>query len=190
MIANAKFLQLYSIFLHRQYQIATAKDTLNSYASLHHLWNTKNQNQPFHKTLDILSKLLIKKAGAATAVTASIAVAATAATATAAGTGRTIDTNIKNVPTTNGSIQTPPKIAQFNLRGSFQKVHNYTTTTGGIPGKGRSINPKNKTAAYKEDRQQLEDCQGLPFLPENEINALFVRPIHIMFVYYVRGGNA
>ena len=163
LIVNTKFLQLYLIFFHCQYQIATAKDDLNLYASPHHLRNTKNQNQPFHKTLDILLKLLIKKVDAAAVVAASTVAASTATAATtattttttaaaaaaaAAATGLAIDTNVKNDIPTN--IQSPPRVAQFNPRGSFQEVRNYTTITGGTPGKGRSITPKNKGAAYKE----------------------------------------
>ena len=51
-VACAKFLQLYSILLHREYQVATAKSNLNVYASLHHFRNTRNKNYPFHKTVD------------------------------------------------------------------------------------------------------------------------------------------
>jgi len=160
LFATAKFLQLYSIFFYRQHQIANTKDDLNFYASLHHLWNKKNCHQPYHKTLDTLSNLLIKKADNTAASTATAAAAA--ATAAAARAGLAIDTNIEEVPT-DGSIQSLPCSAQFNPRSLFLEVRNYATVTGGTPGKGRAVNPKNKGGPYKEDRQQLENCQGLPY---------------------------
>ena len=133
LIATTKFLQLYSIFLHRQHQIANTKDNLNFYASLHHLRNTKNRHQPYHKTLDTLSDLLIKKADNAAASTAAVAAAAEARA------GLTIDTNIEEVPT-DGSIQSPPRVARFNPRSSFGEIRNYTTIMGGTSGKGRAKN--------------------------------------------------
>ena len=44
---------------------------------------------------------------------------------------------------------------------------------GGTPKKGRSVNPKNKGGPYEEDRQRLENCQGLPFFTE-QIKACFI----------------
>jgi hypothetical protein len=55
LVASAKFFQLCSILLHREYKVATAKPNLNLYASLRHFRNTRNRNYPFHKTLDTLS---------------------------------------------------------------------------------------------------------------------------------------
>jgi hypothetical protein len=54
LVASAKIFQLYSILLHCEYQVATAKTNLNFYASLHHFRNTRNKKFPFHKTLDTL----------------------------------------------------------------------------------------------------------------------------------------
>ena len=142
MIANGKFLQLISIFLHRQHQIATAKDNINFYASLHHIRNTKNRGQPFHKTFNLLSRFLIKEAdnAALTTATDAASAAAVAAAGTGTRTGLAIDTTIDNVAT-DGSIQSASRVVRFNLRFSFQEVYNYATITSGTPGKGRAVNP-------------------------------------------------
>jgi hypothetical protein len=156
-IAAAKFFQLYSILLHREYQVATAKADLNFYASLHHFRNTKNRILPFHKTLDTLSVWLIKKADDAADV-AAVATAAAAMTTTATTTtALTIDIN-------NGPlVHTPPRVARSNPRSSFQEVRNYTTITGGTPCTGRARNPKNRTAEWEEDQDRLKKCNGILF---------------------------
>ncbi|OEU09246.1 hypothetical protein FRACYDRAFT_248581 [Fragilariopsis cylindrus CCMP1102] len=148
-VAFAKFLQLYSILLHREYQIATAKTDLNFYASLHHFRNTRNKNYPFHKTVDRISVWFIKNADDA------VAAAAAAVPPTPPTTALTVDTG-------GPLVRTPPRVQRFsNPRGSpFQEIRNYTTITGGTPGKGRSKNPTNKTAAYDEDHQRLNTCEG------------------------------
>jgi hypothetical protein len=60
-------------------------------------------------------------------------------------------------------LRTPPRVARSNPRSSFQEIRNYTTTTGGTPGKGRARDPTNKSAAYEEDQHRLQNCQGLLF---------------------------
>jgi hypothetical protein len=147
-VASAKFFQLYSILLHREHQVATAKPNLNFYASLHHFRNTRNKNYPFHKTLDTLSVWLIKNADDAVAVVV-------AATAPPPTTALAIDTD--------PLLRTPPRVARSNPRSSFQEIRNYTTMTGGTPGKGRARDPTNKSAAYEEDQHRLQNCQGLLF---------------------------
>jgi hypothetical protein len=155
LVASAKFFQLYSILLHREYQVATAKADLNFYASLHHFRNTKNRILPFHKTLDTLSIWLIKKADDAAAVAA----AAAAMTATTT-TELTIDTY-------NGPlVRTPPRVARSNPRSSFQEVRNYTTVTGGTPCTGRARNPKNKTTKWEDDQERLKHCNGILFFTQ------------------------
>jgi hypothetical protein len=146
LVASSKFFQLYSILLHREYQVATAKADLNFYASLHHFRNTKNRNHPFHKTVDSLSVWLIKQADAAVAELAAAAAASTITTLTI---------------NTNHLVHTPPRVARSNPRSSFQEVRNYTTITGGTPGKGRAKNPTNKTSAWEEDQHRLRNCKGV-----------------------------
>jgi hypothetical protein len=148
-VACAKFFQLYSILLHREHQVATSKTNLNSYASLHHFRNTRNKNYPFHKTLNTLSVWLIKQADDTVAAT-------TAPPPPTTTTALTVDTG-------GPLVRTPPRVQRFsNPRGSpFQEIRNYTTLTGGTPGKGRSKNPTNKTAAYDEDHQRLNTCEGM-----------------------------
>ena len=84
LVINGTFLQLFSIFLHQQFQTTTTKDNINFYASLYHFRNTENWGQPFHKTLNLLSKFLIKEADDAAAPTATATTATATATATAA----------------------------------------------------------------------------------------------------------
>jgi hypothetical protein len=161
-VATAKFFQLYSILLHREYQVATAKPNLNFYASLHHFRNTRNRNYPFHKTLDTLSVWFIKNADDAVAVVV-------AATAPPPTTTLVIDTTESSGPL----VQTPPRVARSNPRSSFQEIRNYTTMTGGTPGKGRAKDPTNKTAAYEEDLQRLHTCEGCLFYT-NQIRKCFI----------------
>ncbi|OEU17716.1 hypothetical protein FRACYDRAFT_238144 [Fragilariopsis cylindrus CCMP1102] len=149
-VAFAKFLQLYSILLHREYQIATAKPDLNFYASLHHFRNTRNKNYPFHKTVDRLSVWFIKNADDA------VAAAAAAVPPTPPTTALTIDTTGSNGPL----LQTPTQVQRRN-RSSFQEIRNYTTVTGGTPGKGRAKDPKNKTAEWEADQDRLKNCNGV-----------------------------
>ncbi|OEU14444.1 hypothetical protein FRACYDRAFT_240987 [Fragilariopsis cylindrus CCMP1102] len=151
-VAFAKFLQLYSILLHREYQIATAKTDLNVYASLHHFRNTRNKNYPFHKTVDRLSVWFIKNADDAVA-----AAAAAVPPTTPPTTALTIDTTGSNGPL----LQSPPPRVQRSNRSSFQAIRNYTTITGGTPGKGRAIDPKNKTAEWEADQDRLKNCNGV-----------------------------
>jgi hypothetical protein len=138
LVASAKFFQLYSILLHREYHVATSKPDLNFYASLHHFRNTKNRSIPFHKTLDTLSVWLIKNADDA------VAVAAAAAPPHPNTTILTINTG--------PLVHTPTRVARSNPQNSFQKIRNYTTITGGTPCTGRAKNPKNKTAEWEEDQ--------------------------------------
>jgi hypothetical protein len=149
LVASAKFFQLYSIILHREYQVATSKTDLNFYASLHHFRNTRNQNYPFHKTLDTLSVWFIKNADDA------VAVAAAAAAAPPPPPPPVLTIN------TGPLVCTPPRIARSNPRSSFQEIRNYTTITGGTPGKGRAKNPKNKTSEWEEDQNRLQNCNGI-----------------------------
>jgi hypothetical protein len=156
LVASAKFLQLYSILLHREYQVATAKTNLNFYASLHHFRNTRNQNYPFHKTVDTLSVWFIKQADDV------------AATAAAAAEPPTPPQTTALTINTSAPVRTPPRVERFsNPRGSpFKEIRNYSTITGGTPGKGRSKNPTNKTAAYDEDHQRLNTCEGSLYFTE------------------------
>jgi hypothetical protein len=150
-VATAKFFQLYSILLHREYQVATAKADLNLYASLHHFRNTRNKNYPFHKTLDTLSVWLIKNADDAVAVV----VAATSPPPPTT----TLTINTGDDPL----VRTPPRVARSNPRSSFQEIRNYTTITGGTPRKGRARDPTNKSAAYEEDQDRKQMCKGILF---------------------------
>jgi hypothetical protein len=151
-VATAKFLQLFSILFHREYQVATAKTDLNFYASLHHFRNTKNRNHPFHKTLDCLSVWLIKNADDDVA-------AVVAATAPPPSTTLIIDIS-------GPLVHTPPRVARSNPRSSFQEIRNYTTFTGGTPGKGRARDPTNKTSAWEEDQDRLKHCNGILFFTQ------------------------
>jgi hypothetical protein len=146
-VATAKFFQLYSILLHREFQVATAKPNLNFYASLHHFRNTRNKNYPFHKTLDTLSVWFIKNAD----------------DAAAAPTTTTTTTLTVDIECSGTLIRTPPRVVRSNPRAPFEEIRNYTTITGGTPMKGRSKNPANKTASYEEDHQRLHTCEGILF---------------------------
>ncbi|OEU22028.1 hypothetical protein FRACYDRAFT_232182 [Fragilariopsis cylindrus CCMP1102] len=148
-VASAKFLQLYSILLHREYQVSTAKTNLNVYASLYHFRNSRNKNYPFHKTVDTLSIWFIKQADDA------VAAAAAAVPPTPPTTALTIDTTGSNGPL----VQTPPRV-QRNNRSSFQEIRNYTTVTGGTPCTGRARDPLNKTAEWEADQDRLKNCNG------------------------------
>jgi hypothetical protein len=79
---------------------------------------SEHKNYPFHKTLDTLSVWFIKNADD---------VAAAAAMAPPPTTTLTINTG--------PLVRTPPRVARSNPRSSFQEVRNYTTITGGTPGK-------------------------------------------------------
>jgi hypothetical protein len=149
LVASAKFFQLYSILLHREYQVATSKPDLNFYASLHHFRNTRNKNYPFHKTLDTLSVWFIKNAD-------------DAAAAAAAPTTTTLTIDIEDGPL----VRTPPRVARSNPRSSFHEIRNYTTFTGGTPGKGRARDPTNKTSAWEEDQDRLKHCNGILFFTQ------------------------
>jgi hypothetical protein len=154
LVASAKFFQLYSILLHREYQVATSKPDLNFYASLHHFRNTRNTNYPFHKTLDTLSVWLVKQADdVAAAAAAAPPSPPPPATTTTTTTSLTIDTG--------PLVCTPPRVARSNPRSSFQEIRNYSTLTGGTPGKGRSKNSTNKTSEWDDDQHRLLNCQGL-----------------------------
>jgi hypothetical protein len=155
-VATAKFFQLYSILLHREYQVATAKPNLNFYASLYHFRNTRNKNYPFHKTLDTLSVWFIKNADDAAAAAVVAAAAATAPVIT------TLTINTIDGPL----VHTPPRVARSNPRSSFQEIRNYTTLTGGTPGKGRARDPTNKTSAWEEDQDRLKHCNGILFFTQ------------------------
>jgi hypothetical protein len=164
-VASAKFFQMYSILLHQEYQVATAKPNLNFYASLHHFRNTGNQNYPFHKTLDTLSVWFIKQADD---VAAAAAASPPPPPPPPSTTALTVDTG------NNGPLVcTPPRIARSNPRSSFQEIRNYTTITGGTPVKGRSKNPTNKTAAHEEDHQRLHNCEGILYFT-NQIKKCFI----------------
>ena len=154
-LPTESFYSCIRFFLHQQFQIAIAKDNINFYASLHRFRNTKNQGQPFHKTLNLLSKFPIKAADDAAIATATDAAAAAAA---AAATVLTVDTN--NVPI---FVCTPPRIVRSNPRHVFQETRYYTTVTGGTPCKGKPKNPKNKTAEWDFDQERLKNCRGIPY---------------------------
>jgi hypothetical protein len=111
LVASAKKFQLYSILLHREYQVARAKTNFNFYASLHHFWNTRNKNYPFQKTLDTLSVWLIKQADDAVA-------AAAATVPPNSGTTLTIDTSESN----GVLVQTHPRVVRSNPRGPFEEI--------------------------------------------------------------------
>jgi hypothetical protein len=151
LVAAAKFFQLYSILLHREYQVATAKPNLNFYVSLHHFRNTRNKNYPFHKTLDTLSVWFIKQADEV--------VAAASAAAPPPTTTLIIDTT----ESSGHLVRTPPRVARSNPRSSFQEIRNYTTMTGGTPGKGRARDPSNKSAEWEHDQDRKQMCKGILF---------------------------
>jgi hypothetical protein len=70
-------------------------------------------------------------------------------------------------------VRTPPLVARSNPRSSFQEIRNYTTITGGTPGKGRARNPTNQSAGYEEDCDRLHTCGGILYFTK-QIRKCFI----------------
>jgi hypothetical protein len=143
MVALGKYFQLFSVVLHRWWQISTAKTDLNFYASLHHFRNSRNRHWPYRKVLDSLREYLIKQAN-----DASLPVQ-----------------DIEAVPNVseNDTPSTPPRTARNNPRNPFAESRNYVSITGGTPKKGRQRFPKTACPEWKADQHRLSICKGQIF---------------------------
>ena len=143
-VVVSKYIQLFSVALHRMHQVATAKTDLTFYASIHHYRNTRNRHEPYHKTLERLRKYLIQQADD---------IASTVP--------RSADTLLTNEVENILQPRTPARIVRSNPRAPFQEHRNYATYTGGTPGKGRAYDPQSKCLLWEDDQQRLKSCKGI-----------------------------
>lgn len=91
---------------------------------------------PFHKTVDTISKWLIKKADGVTL-------------------------NCENViPNANVVPLTPQRVGRDNPRNSFAEDRSWTTVCGATPGRGTAKFPKNRTSSWEKDQDRLHNCAG------------------------------
>ena len=143
-VVVSKYIQLFSVTLHRMHQVATAKSDLNFYASIHHYRNARNRQEPYSKTLERLRKYLIQQANdiVSTAALPSI-----------------VEVEVENIP----QHGTPPRIVRSNPRAPFQENRNYATYTGGTPGKGRAYDPQCKCVSWEQDQRRLKSCKGIVY---------------------------
>jgi len=147
-VCISRFLQLYSVCIHRQNHVATAKTNLNKYGSLVHFRNTRNRHLPFHKTVNGIAVWLIKQADECNANRINE------------------NTNPSNASSRNAPLCTPERVARSNPSRAFQEDRIYATVCGATPGRGKPKFPTNKTPAWEEDQRRLHNCNGNIFKAE------------------------